>query len=202
MSNDDLPKAVVVQAGKVPGDVPPSAGGPPPSGPRAKHKRKLSNFLLDKKLQLRYVIFVSLLSVMISGSLGYLIYRQEHRATADVAEGLGAFDKDFQQQVEQQMEARDRSLIFKMAGAGLGLTVILTVYLILMTHKVAGPLFKVSMYYDKMAEGRMGRVTPLRKGDMLTDFYDGFRDMHGARSPAGGRRRDAGLARCVRRRRG
>ena len=28
--------------------------------------------------------------------------------------------------------------------------------------------------------GKLGNVTPLRKGDMLTDFYDGFRDMHGA----------------------
>lgn len=176
MSND-VPKAVVVQEGKVPGDVPPASSGPP-TGPRPKHKRKLSNFLLDKKLQLRYVILVSVMSVVISGTLGYLIYRQEHRATADVAEGLAALDKEFQQQVEQQMDERDQSLMLKMAGAGVGLTVILTLYLIIMTHKVAGPLFKVSMYFDRMADGKLGNVTPLRKGDMLTDFYDGFREMH------------------------
>ncbi|MCA9678498.1 MAG: hypothetical protein H6709_02830 [Kofleriaceae bacterium] len=181
MSNDELPKAVIVQDGKVPGDVPPAAAVPPPAaGPRVKHKRKLSNLLIDKKLQLRYVLLVTLLSALISGSLGFLIYKQEHRATEDVAASLGELDPEFQKQVSKDMEARDQELLLKMAGAGLGLTVILSLYLIIMTHKVAGPLFKVSMYFDRMAEGRLGKVTPLRKGDMLMDFYSGFREMHDA----------------------
>ena len=33
------------------------------------------------------------------------------------------------------------------------------------------------MYFDKMTAGKMGQVWPLRKGDMLTDFYDGFKAM-------------------------
>ena len=49
-----------------------------------------------------------------------------------------------------------------------------------MTHKVAGPLFKVSMYFDRMADGKLGNVTPLRRGDMLQDFYAAFREMHDA----------------------
>ena len=32
-------------------------------------------------------------------------------------------------------------------------------------------LFEVSIYFDRMAEGRLGRVTALRRGDMLVDFY-------------------------------
>jgi hypothetical protein len=47
-----------------------------------------------------------------------------------------------------------------------------------MTHKVAGPLFKVSMYFERMAEGRLGQVTPLRRGDMLQDFFGDFKATH------------------------
>jgi hypothetical protein len=47
-----------------------------------------------------------------------------------------------------------------------------------MTHKVAGPLFKVSTYFEQMAEGRLGVVTPLRRGDMLQDFFGEFKVMH------------------------
>jgi hypothetical protein len=49
-----------------------------------------------------------------------------------------------------------------------------------MTHKVAGPLYKVSHYFDQVAEGRLPRVTPLRKGDMLQEFFTTYRDMHEA----------------------
>ena len=181
MSNDkdELPTAVVVQDGKVPGDVP---GAPAPgAAPRAKHKRRIKNYLLDKRLQLRYVLLVSLMSAAISGTLGYLIYNQMHQASEEVAASLAALDDpEFQRQVSADMERRDRALIYKMAGAGIGLIVILSLYLVLMTHKVAGPLYKASMYFDKMAAGKLGQVWPLRKGDMLTDFYDGFKEMHEA----------------------
>lgn len=181
MSNDkdELPTAVVVQDGKVPGDVP---GVPAPgAAPRSKHKRKIANYLLDKRLQLRYVILVSLMSAAISGTLGYLIYNQMHQASEEVAASLAALDDpEFQKQVSSDMARRDRTLIYKMAGAGIGLIVILSLYLVLMTHKVAGPLYKASMYFDKMSAGKLGKVWPLRKGDMLTDFYDGFKEMHEA----------------------
>jgi hypothetical protein len=49
-----------------------------------------------------------------------------------------------------------------------------------MTHKVAGPLYKVSLYFDKMGEGRLGNVWGLRKGDMLQDFFGNFKEMHEA----------------------
>jgi hypothetical protein len=179
LSKDELPTAVVVQDGKVPGDVPGSPGGA--AAPPVRHKRRLANYLLDKRLQLRYVVVVLLVSAGISGMLGVLIYQQMHQASAEVTANLAALgDPDFQRQVAADMAARDRALLLKMVGAGVGLVIILSLYLVIMTHKVAGPLYKVSMYFDKMAEGRLGKVTPLRRGDMLTDFYQGFTEGHDA----------------------
>ena len=88
--------------------------------------------------------------------------------------------KDFQQQVAAGMAAEDRSLVYKMVGVGVGLVVILSLYLLIMTHKVAGPLYKISSYFDRMSEGRLGSVSALRRGDMLQDFFGNFREMHEA----------------------
>lgn len=163
-------------------------GGVVPQGPRPRYKRRMSNYLLDKKLQLRYVLVVTILSGLIAGSLGYLIYQQRHTASASIEQDLMALDAQFhdrqtddlRQNIPAQMAADDRNDVLTMIGVGVGLVVILTGYLLIMTHKVAGPLFKISMYFDRMAEGRIGNVTPLRKGDMLQEFFQSFRDMHEA----------------------
>jgi hypothetical protein len=150
------------------------------SSPRP-YRRKLSNYLLDKSLQLRYVALVTALSAVISGALGYLIWRQEADASAHVLEAfdsLGMQDPELRDEILDRTSSDDQNLVLTMAGAGLGLMAVLFLYLVVMTHKVAGPLYKVSRYFDEMAAGRLGKVYALRKGDMLQDFYDKFRDMH------------------------
>jgi hypothetical protein len=149
------------------------------------YKRKLSNYLLDKQLQLRYVVMVTALSALISGALGYLIWLQEVDASRDVVSAVDAAfgdDAEIKAEMHANMVGRtstdDRNLILRMAGVGLGLTTVLFAYLVVMTHKVAGPLYKVSRYFDEMSAGRLGPVYSLRKKDMLQDFYDKFRDMH------------------------
>jgi hypothetical protein len=182
--NDELPSATVVKDGKVPGDVP---RDPVPAAAKRAYKRRWSNYLLDKKLQLRYVLLVTLLSAVIAGSLGYLIYEQEHRASEDIAASLAERVKedpqtygDLQKQAVSDMAAGDEELVLKMIGAGFGLVVILSLYLVIMTHKVAGPLYKVSGLFDQMKDGKLRPVWGLRKGDMLQDFFASFKEMHDA----------------------
>ncbi len=69
-------------------------------------------------------------------------------------------------------------ILYVLIGTGLLLVVGLAVYGIKMTHKVAGPLFKVSLYLGKMQQGRFDKVWNLRKGDQLVDFYDHFKLAH------------------------
>lgn len=171
----DVPSATLVQDGKLGGNAPKQGA------PRTPYKRKLSNYLLDKRLQLRYVLFVTILSGIIAGALGYLIYHQSATASDSIAR---AMDDPLFAEVKQtaiaELHSEDRVLVYKMIGLGIGLIVILSAYLVIMTHKVAGPLYKVSMYFDRMAEGRLGKTTALRKGDMLQDFFGNFREMHEA----------------------
>jgi len=162
-------------------DVPTAAVAKIDGKPNQQYKRKLSNFLLDRKLQLRYVILVTALSAIITGALGFLMYRQEAQVTEDLtAQVRQDFGDDLAKQAQGDMEAHDQGLVLKMVAVGAGLVLILSLYLTVMTHKVAGPLYKVSLYFDKMAAGKLGKVTALRKGDMLVDFYTNFRDAHDA----------------------
>jgi hypothetical protein len=164
----------------------PTAATSAPASPRPKYKRKLSNYLLDKKLQLRYVLVVTILSGVIAGALGFMIYQQRRAASESIEKDLAvltqkdASQDQFQEQIASDLASDDQALVYKMVGVGLGLVIILSLYLILMTHKVAGPLFKVSMYFERMADGRLGVVTPLRKGDMLVDFFISFKEAHDA----------------------
>jgi hypothetical protein len=178
----DVPTATVVQEGKLPGDTPKGAPG---GGKRSPYKRSLSNYMLDRSLQLRYILLVTILSGAIAGALGFMIYQQKATSSDSIAGDMATTFADpkfntYRNAAVEELHAGDRTVIYEMVGVGLGLVVILSAYLLIMTHKVAGPLFKVSAYFDRMAEGRLGTVSALRKGDMLQDFFGKFREMHEA----------------------
>lgn len=69
-------------------------------------------------------------------------------------------------------------ILYVLIATGLLLIFGLAAYGIKMTHKVAGPLFKVQLYLAKMREGRFDKVYNLRKGDQLVAFYDHFKAAH------------------------
>jgi hypothetical protein len=81
----------------------------------------------------------------------------------------------------EQLAHQDRVLLFVLVGFGVLLAVSLAAWQIVTTHRVAGPLFYVSKQMDRIREGQLGAsLHPLRKGDLLQDFFEGFREMHEA----------------------
>ena len=77
-----------------------------------------------------------------------------------------------------RLERGRARILWAMIATGLALVIGLAAYGLKMTHRVAGPLFKVSLYLSKMREGRFDKVYNLRKGDQLIDFYDHFKHAH------------------------
>lgn len=69
-------------------------------------------------------------------------------------------------------------ILWVLVITGLALVLGLAIYGIKMTHRVAGPLFKVSLYLAKMKDGRYDKVWNLRKGDQLVEFYEHFKGAH------------------------
>lgn len=151
------------------------AADPTPQ-PSARVRRHLKNYLIDKKLQLRYVLFVTILSAIISGVLGWLLYQQETRASSFILEAVRD-DKELGPWLGEQLKGQDRSQLTVMLAVGIGLIAVLSMYLIVMTHKVAGPLHKMGLYFDRIRDGKLPEVHALRKGDQLQDVFGKFRDM-------------------------
>ena len=65
-----------------------------------------------------------------------------------------------------------------LVGVGLMIIVGLGVLGIKMTHRMAGPLYKVQLYFEKMRKGKYDTVHNLRKGDQLVEFYEHFKSAH------------------------
>jgi hypothetical protein len=78
----------------------------------------------------------------------------------------------------KRLETGRLRILMTLIAAGILLVVGLAIYGIKMTHKVAGPLFKVQLYLAKMEKGRFDKVYNLRKGDQLVDFYEHFKQAH------------------------
>jgi hypothetical protein len=78
-----------------------------------------------------------------------------------------------------RLERGRTRILWAMIATGIALVFGLALYGIKMTHRVAGPLFKVTLYLSKMREGRFDKVYNLRKGDQLIEFYDHFKLAHG-----------------------
>jgi hypothetical protein len=77
-----------------------------------------------------------------------------------------------------RIESDRQRIQWAMIATGILLVIGLAAYGLKMTHRVAGPLFKVSLYLTKMRAGRFDKVYNLRKGDQLVEFYDHFKLAH------------------------
>jgi hypothetical protein len=79
--------------------------------------------------------------------------------------------------LDELADGRDR-ILWVLIGSGLLLVFGLAAFGLKMTHRVAGPLYKISLYMAKMRDGRYDKVYNLRKGDQLVDFYEHFKSAH------------------------
>jgi methyl-accepting chemotaxis protein len=84
------------------------------------------------------------------------------------------------EQADQIKKAQGRHILIILIVFGVVLTAVLSIIGIVLTHKVAGPLYKTTMYIDRIREGRLGHIYDLRKGDQLRDFFSHFKEMHAA----------------------
>lgn len=76
------------------------------------------------------------------------------------------------------LQQGERRIVVVLVVSGLLVVVGLVLFGIKMTHRVAGPLYKVTLYLAKLRDGRYDKVYDLRKGDQLREFYEHFREAH------------------------
>ncbi len=143
-----------------------------------KYRRKMRNYLLDVGLQIRYTMTIVIVAVFLTAGLGYKMY-QATRDISKVIELSGMADPTVAGELQGQFASSDRWVLWGIIGFGVVLVISISAVGILITHKVAGPLFKISSFFGRVRDNRLGAIPDkLRKGDELQDFYGSFRDMH------------------------
>jgi hypothetical protein len=152
-----------------------AAAAPPKAKP---YQRQLRNYLLDKGLQLRFTLIIVAISATLTGGLGYVVMSKAHEASRVVqVRALDPTD-EMAQQLVAQFAHNDKVMLGVLVGFGLLLSLVLSAYGIVLTHKIAGPLYKVTMYLDRLRDGKLGQVYNLRKGDELVEFFGHFKAAH------------------------
>lgn len=146
----------------------------------ARHRRLVRNFLIDKRLQLRFIAIVSIVSASISALLGWMIWAQRADASQTLRDSL--LGADFigptqRAEIIQHLAGTDVSVIIRMGLVCAALILVLSAVLVVMTHKVAGPLHVIAGNFDKLAGGQLPLVHNLRRGDELKTFHKKFKDM-------------------------
>jgi nitrogen fixation/metabolism regulation signal transduction histidine kinase len=76
-----------------------------------------------------------------------------------------------------ELSVQQRNMLLTLCGALLLLVVLIGFAGIIVTHRVAGPIYKMKTNLKAVADGHLRVPTPLRKGDELVEFFETFRAM-------------------------
>ena len=72
---------------------------------------------------------------------------------------------------------KQHAMLYTLVGALSLLVILIGVAGILVTHKVAGPIFKMTRQINDVGEGRLAIPGKLRRGDELVHFFETFETM-------------------------
>lgn len=122
-------------------------------------------YVLDRGFQLKYTVLLVVLGAAISSlfaAMTYLVHLDAERGLPPIPE------------IQEHFSRADSTLVALMAGITVLTAVALGLLGILITHRVAGPLYVMSHYVSILAKGRFPLMRPLRKRDELREFFDRF----------------------------
>jgi len=126
------------------------------------HERKLKNYVINRSLQLR-LIFVSLgyMAIILAVTLAFTLLPVLHTMfdTADP---------------NAQYESAQTFLLLaqRLVPAVLVLCLFFFAHLVIMTHRICGPLVNFTHTFEAMADGDLSRRIQLRQKDYLQEEAD------------------------------
>lgn len=143
-------------------------------------QRKIRNYLLDRRFQLKYTGMVLFVTVTVASILGYVAYRfsrgQTEALTAHIA-AQSDLDEGTAGDLERFAEQEDRKVRNAIVFGVACLALALGVTGIVVTHRVVGPAYRMRRLFEHVGRGRFEVTTGIRKGDELQDLYRSFAEM-------------------------
>lgn len=134
------------------------------SSPSARPHVLRRQYLLDAGFQLRYMFRLAVLGgggVLLMGALSWWVHRAALREGAS-PEALAA--------------SGDTLLWLTLLGT-VGMGALLALFGLVLTHRVAGPVYVMNLYLSTLAAGRYPHMRALRQKDELRGLFDHFRQV-------------------------
>jgi len=145
-----------------------------------KKQRRVKNYLLDRRFQLKYTGMVLLVTVAVAGVLGYVAYGFSKGQTEAFTAQLAAqpdLDPQTASDLERFAKQEDRKVRNAIITGVLLMTLALGITGIMVTHRVVGPAYRMRRLFEHVGEGHLEVTTGIRKGDELQDLYHSFAEM-------------------------
>lgn len=139
-------------------------GSTAPAGKAEPHRR---HYLVDRGFQLKYALLMAAAGLAVALVFGLWLQQAHAQATA-----LLAPDAETRTLVERS----DRLLLGAFAVIAVLLAAALGLLGVVITHRVAGPVFVMGHYLQVLADGRFPRMRTLRRSDELRLFFRAFLD--------------------------
>lgn len=148
-------------------------------------KRRLRNYLLDARFQLKYTGMVVAVTIVVTGIVGYWLgsaaYDYSRESTQVLTTQAAGVSPELFEYLQQQSREKDAEVLRNIVIGITALVLILAFALgltgIVVTHKVVGPAYKLKLLLGDVARGSLNVQGGLRKGDELQDVGDAFKEM-------------------------
>ena len=145
----------------------------------AKQKRLLRNYLIDRKVQLTITAVMLSLSSGLIALLGIFWYSEIRKASEVIRiNAIATLGPEAAAALGAELQVGDQRRLLLLLGFALVLALLICVYGIVMTHRIAGPIFKIRKHMNDIAEDRLYDLWGLRRGDQLQAFFATFERMH------------------------
>jgi hypothetical protein len=133
-----------------------------PAKPGGKPRRQ---FLIDRGFQLKYAVLMAIAGLAVAVVFGLWLHQAHAQAIS-----LLAPDGETKALIERS----DALLLAAFAGIALLLAAALGLLGVVITHRVAGPVFVMGHYLQVLSQGRFPRMRTLRRSDELRAFFRVF----------------------------
>ncbi|OGQ17474.1 MAG: hypothetical protein A3B70_06520 [Deltaproteobacteria bacterium RIFCSPHIGHO2_02_FULL_40_11] len=131
---------------------------------------KRTKYVIATQFQLRFAFLLTGVGVIVTAIVGYILHRvlvktQGLLISTNIATSPDAIDF---------LRAQESLYTYALMGTFLGVTVTLLVLGIVISHRLAGPVFAIGRKMSDLAQGNFNATLQLRKSDEFQDLKDKF----------------------------
>lgn len=136
-------------------------------------------FLINRAFQIKYTVIIAVIGVIIAVLWGTLFYKASKENSQQMLM-LVQMDPNLSSMtdiIKDKLAQEDNKIMLYLILFILAIFLSLVIWGILITHRIAGPIFIISRYIDSITGGKIPETRPLRKKDELKEFFEKFNNM-------------------------